>query len=646
MITERKTKKKDGNHRRRKHPRIRTLRKDTPTTKPSGKRIIGRGGTKSFSGHKTLTTRPKRRVRASGKMRPPKEQRVNYVSEKKSGMKIPDPGNNLRIVPLGGVEEIGKNMTVIEYKEDIIIVDAGFQFSEVETPGIDFIIPNVSYLEERKDKIRGLFITHGHYDHIGAVPYIMEKIGNPPIYSRAFGAAIIQKRQSEFPDVPELDMHVVKGDETIKVGKHFKIKFFAITHAIPDSMGLVIQTPIGDIAFIEDVRVDHVGGKPTKEERGHYQYFKNKKILMMTLDSTSIEKPGFSLPESKVIKTVDEIIKNVKGRLIIGTFASQVERVMHFIKIADKYNKSVVVDGRSMKTNVEIIKQLRLMKLKNVIPIEEMMNHPPDKIVVIATGAQGEEYSVFDRIANKTHKYITLTKQDTVLFSASIIPGNEHSITKLKDNLYRQEAKIITYTDANVHSSGHGNRGELKWVHKQINYKYFMPLHGHHYMLRIHAEMSESLGTPKKNIIIPDNGSIIEITPDGKKFFALKEKALSDAVMVDGFSVSGMQKVVLRDRQLLAEDGIVVVVASIDPRTGMLRKSPDIIARGFVYVRESQQLLDETRAIIKRTVEKAAKGMHPINFDYIKTLVTDEIRKHLFQKTAKSPMVIPVIIGV
>jgi len=582
-------------------------------------------------------------------MRPHKKQQVRHTQTATSNRKdgIPSSGENLRIVPLGGVEEIGKNMTVIEYKEDIIIVDAGFQFSEAETPGIDYIIPNVNYLEQRKDKIRAMFITHGHYDHIGAIPYIMEKIGNPPIYSRAFGAAIIQKRQTEFPHQPTLDMRVVDGNERISVGKHFKVEFFEISHAIPDSMGLIIETPVGDIAFVLDVRIDHKDGVATKKEIDHWSRFKKRDILLFTLDSTSIERPGFSLPESEVIVNMDAIIKDVPGRLIIGTFASQVERIMKFIELAKKYNKYVVIDGRSMKTNVEIVKQLRLMKLDNLLPIEEMADHPPQKIVVIATGAQGEEYSVFDRIANRTHKYITLTKSDTVVFSSSIIPGNEHSITKLKDNLYRQEAKIITYRDAEVHSSGHGSRDELKWIHEQIPYRFFVPLHGNHYMLRIHAEMArDELGVPEKNILIPDNGSIIEITPDGKNMSARKEKAAVESIMVDGFSVSGMQEVVVRDRQLLAEDGIFVVVASVDPRTGKLRKSPDIIARGFVYLRESQQLLDETRAIIKRTVENTTKGMHPINFEYVRNAVTDEVRKHLFQRTAKSPMVIPVIIGV
>ena len=559
---------------------------------------------------------------------------------------LPEPGENLRIIPLGGVEEIGKNMTVIEYKDDIIVVDAGFQFSEAETPGIDYIIPNVTYLEERKHKVRAVFITHGHYDHIGAVPYIMPRIGNPPIYSRGFGAAIIKKRQTEFEHLPKLDVRIVEGDETIKVGTHFTVEFFPISHAIPDSMGLFIKTPIGTVAFVEDVRVDHVDGVPTLEEKKQWERFGKEEVLLFTLDSTSVYKPGFSTPESKVVETITSIIKDVPGRLIIGTFASQVERVIELINAAERFNKYVVVDGRSMKTNVEIARQLKLLDFKNIIPIEEMKDHPPNKIVIMATGAQGEEYSVLDRIANGTHKHIKLGSADTVLLSSSIIPGNERSITKLKDNLYRQDAHIITYLDADVHASGHGSRGELAWIHRQINYKFFVPLHGHHFMLRMHAELAEELGAPKERIVVPDNGSIIEITPDKSKIIKRREEAPSDPVMVDGFSVSDKQEVVIRDRKMLAEEGMFVVVVSIDPRTGKVRKSPDIIARGFVYLRESQQLLNETRAIVKRTVESTARGMHPINFDHVKNAVTDEIRKHLFQRTAKSPIVIPVIIGV
>jgi ribonuclease J len=549
------------------------------------------------------------------------------------------------LIPLGGVEEIGKNMTVIEYKDEIIIIDAGFQFTEEDTPGVDFIIPNVEYLEKNKDKVKALFITHGHYDHIGAIPYIMGKIGNPPIYSMKFGAAIIQKRQLEFPDTPTLDMHLVEGHETVTVGKYFTVQFFDISHAIPDSMGIIVNTPNGRIVTVSDVRVDHIDGIPTEKEVAHYAPLKDLDVVLFMLDSTSIEKPGFSRPESLVIKTVDGIIKDVPGRLIIGTFASQVERVIEFIRIAEKYNKKVIIDGRSMKTNVEIIKQLDILKLANVIPIEEIDAHAPNKIVVIATGAQGEQYSVLDRIGNSTHRYIRLAKSDTVLLSSSIIPGNEFPITKLKDNLYRHESKIITYLDSDVHASGHGNRGELEWIHKQINYKYFMPMHGHHYMLRIHAELAQSLGKKDNEIIVPDNGSVIDIQEDGT-VVKRKEKVMADPIMVEGFSVGGMQDVVIRDRQTLAKEGIFIIVASVNQKTGKLRKSPDILSRGFVYIRESQELFGKARTIIKKTIEDTTANMNPIDFDYLREAVTEKMKIFLFQETAKRPIIMTTILGV
>lgn len=560
---------------------------------------------------------------------------------------IPPIGENLRIIPLGGVEEIGKNMTVIEYKDDIIIVDAGLQFKEEDTPGIDYIIPNVKYLMERKEKIRGLFITHGHLDHIGAIPYVIEQIGNPPIYTRQFGALMIQKRQEEYPHLAPLDIKVLDGNEKVLIGKHFKVETFPISHTIPDSMGLIIETPMGKIAFIEDVRVDNVAGVPTEEEEKQYQRFKDKDILLLTMDSTSIEKPGFSIAESIVTKNIEKIIQEVPGRLIIGTFASQVERIISIIESADKFGKKIVVEGRSMKSNMEIIKHLDLLRTENVIPMSEIGAHPPHKIVMIATGAQGEEYAALMRIANKTHKEISLNKTDTVLLSSSVIPGNEYAITKLKDNLYRTEAKVITYRDSDIHASGHGNRGELEWIHRQINYRFFMPVHGHHFMLRQHAELSQvAKGTRAENIVIPDNGSIIEISDNGEKMRILKEKAPSNVMMVDGFSIGDIQEVVIRDRRMLAEEGMFVIIASVNTRTGKLKKSPDIISRGFVYLRESQDLLQQTRLIIKKTVEDTTAGMNPINFDFVKTNIAENVSRFLFQKTAKHPIVIPVVLGV
>ncbi|HEU0081079.1 MAG TPA: ribonuclease J [Candidatus Paceibacterota bacterium] len=554
------------------------------------------------------------------------------------------PGN-IRIIPLGGVEEIGKNMTAIEIGDDIIVIDAGFQFKEEATPGIDYILPNTKYLEERKDRIRALFITHGHLDHIGGIPYVIDRIGYPPLYTRQFGAIMIQKRQEEFPHLKPLDMKVITGNETIMAGK-IKVRTFPISHTIPDSMGLIIDTPYGDIVFIEDVRVDNIKGVPTEEEVEQYRQFKDRNVLLLTMDSTSIEKAGFSLSESVVIENIDKFIKTVTGRLVIGTFASQVERIIAIIKAAEKYNKKVVVEGRSMKTNVEIIKHLKLADIKNIIPVEDVEKYPPDRIVMLVTGAQGEEFAALMRMATNQHKHLKLRKTDTILLSSSIIPTNYNAVIKLKDNLYRTEARVITYLDSDIHASGHGNRDELKWIHEQIKYRFFVPLHGYHYFLRQHAELSFSLGTPRENVVVPDNGSVIEIYDQGQKIRVLKEKAPANLVLVDGFAVGDAQEVVLRDRQSLAQDGMFTIVAVLDAQTGRLRKSPDIISRGFVYLRESQDLLRDARAIIKNSIEDSARGMNPINVEIIKANVTDAVSRHLFNETAKRPVVIPVLLTI
>ena len=577
-------------------------------------------------------------------------RRGGHIMPRRGSSEIPPiEAGILRIIPIGGVEQVGQNMTALEYGGDIIIVDAGFEFSKRDTPGIDYMIPNTKYLQERKAKIRGIFITHGHYDHIGAIPHVMEHIGNPPIYSREFGAMMILKRQEEFVSSPKINMNIVKPNEEIKISENFLVKTFAISHTIPDSMGLVIGTPLGEIAFIEDVRVDNIAGVPTEEEVEQYKRFAGKEMLMLTMDSTSIEKPGFSLSEQTVVKTLERIITGAPARIIIGTFASQVERVVAIIGLAEKYGRKVIIDGRSMKTNTEIARKLGLIKTKNLIPIEEMKDHPPNKILIIATGAQGEEYSVFDRIGNKVHRFITLVQGDTVLLSSSIIPGNDVSISKLKDNLYRSPAKIITYLDSDIHASGHGNKEELKWIHSQIKYRFFMPIHGHHYMLRQHADMAITLGVPPENVVVPDNGSIIEIYEGGQKIRMRKEKAPSNVVMVDGFSIGDTQEVVIRDRQALAQDGMFVIIAAVDSRTGRLKKSPDLISRGFVYLKESQELLHESRDIIKKTIEKeigTGRGPMQIDFEYIRSAVTDNVSRFLFQKTNKRPLVIPVIISV
>lgn len=599
-------------------------------------------------GHAHGGKRPHGGGRGGSRRQPRERPRTSrpHAPQQKNWAPVPPPEKDVvRIIPLGGVEEIGKNITVFEIGNDIFVIDAGFQFSEDDTPGIDYILPNTRYLEERKDKVRAVFITHGHLDHIGGIPYLMEKIGNPPMYARNFTSLMIKKRQEEFPHLPPLDLRVVESGSRLKVGSLF-VRFFGVTHAIPDSMGVIFETPHGDVVHTGDLRLDHMDGHVSEIEEEIYDSFKAREVLALLTDSTNAENPGFSISEKVVYQNIDDIIKNTKGRLILSTFASQVERMLKMIEISEKYGKKIVVEGRSMKTNIEVTKAAGLLKIgkESLITVEEMSNYPENKIVALVTGAQGEEFAALMRIANKTHKHIRISPRDTILMSSSIVPGNERNVQKLKDNLSRQGAHIIHYKNSDVHSSGHANGEELAWIHGKIHPKFFIPIHGYHYMLRVHADIAKRI-VPEDHIIIPDNGMVIEIVK-GEKIMARKESAPSNPILVDGFSVGDAQEVVLRDRQMLSQDGMFVVIASIDTRTGKLRKSPDIISRGFVYLRESQELLKEARNVVKKTIEKSTAGMNPINFEYVKNILTDDVSRFLYQKTNKRPIVIPVLLGI
>lgn len=582
--------------------------------------------------------------------RPAPRPRLNSGHNSPANVPPLKPGD-IRIVTLGGVEEIGKNMTAIEIGNDIIVVDIGFAFPGEEAPGIDYIIPDTTYVEKNKHKVRGVIITHGHLDHTGGIPYILPKIGNPPIYTRNLTSLFIKKRQEEFPHLPKPDIRIVEGNDRIKLGDTY-VRFFGVTHTIPDSMGVIIETPYGVIVNPGDFKLDldKVDGKPTEEEEKTYSIFDKENVLLLMTDSTNIENPGFSTPEREVHKNLDDIIRKVPGRLFIGTFASQLERMISIIGSAERHGRKVVVEGRSMKTNIEVATQAGLLKMKKdtIIPATDVSHYPENKILVLATGAQGEEFAAMMRMATKTHKVLRFKKGDTVLLSSSIIPGNEIMVQKLKDNIARQGAKIIHYrtSEVYIHSSGHGNRGEIEWLHRKVHPKFFIPIHGSHHKLRIHEDLALELGMPEKNIVVPDNGSIIEITDGGEKISLRKENSGGKMVMVDGLGTDNVQEVVVRDRQMLAQDGIFIIFAVIDVKTGKVRKSPDIISRGFIYLKESQDLLRQVRILTKKKIEETTAQMHPINFDYVKNTLREDIGRFLFQKTHHRPIILPVLVEV
>ena len=570
------------------------------------------------------------------------------LEKKTAHIPNPDPGV-IRIIPLGGVEEIGKNMTAIEIGNDIIVVDAGMYFSNESTPGIDYVIPNTRYLEERKDKIRALVITHGHLDHIGGVPLVLSRIGNPPVYSRNLTLLLCQKRHSEFPHLPAMNTVLVENDQTVTLG-NMKIRFWGVTHTIPDSMGVIIETPYGNIVTPGDYKLDQVDGIVAEAEEAEYKQFDTANNLLLMTDSTNIENEGFALAEVKVHQGIENILRRENGnRIFMAAFASHITRLIKVVQIAEELGKKIIIEGRSMKTNLDIAIQAGLLKPQKgtIISVDEADNYPPNRLLILITGAQGEEFGFLNRLANKSVKKLALRKGDRIILSASIVPGNERQVQAMKDGLSRQGVKIISFRTPGeefVHATGHGNKEDIKWLHRKMHARFFIPIHGNHYHLELHKELAMELGMAEDHIVVPDNGSIIEITHEGTKIGVRKEKAPATAMMVDGFSVGDEQNVVIRDRQMLATDGMFVVMAVIDQKTGLLRKSPDIISRGFVYLKENQELLRQTRILTKRTIEAASKNLNPNSLDYIKNVVGETVSKYLLQKTAKRPLVIPVIL--
>lgn len=597
-------------------------------------------------------TRPRSNNRPMRATPPPREPSVRDMNAVDRVVLPPLNEDTVRIMPIGGVEEVGRNMMIFELPQGIIISDVGFQFvSEEATPGVDYILPNTRYLEENKDRILGVFITHGHLDHIGGIPYIIDRIGNPPIYTQYLTSLMIKRRQEEFPHIADIDVRVIEPGGRVSVslpgGDPVIVKTFPVTHSIPDAMGLSIQTKHGNIVISGDLRLEHENGIPTPKEEKHWGALGKDKNLIFIADSTNAERDGFSIPESRVYSTLEDIIKSVKGRLIIGTFSSQFERMIHIIKVSENLGKKIITEGRSIKTNIEIAQRANIFTPKpgTMIRAEDINDYPADRIVIIATGSQGEDTAALMRIATKKHKNIAFTERDTIILSSSVIPGNEVRVQKLKDNLLRHNVNLIHYRSSDVHSTGHGNTGELVWMRQQVNPAFFMPAYGFFSMLKYHANAQIASGFPKENVILPDNGTVIEIE-NGTIMTVRKEKIPSNPMMVDGFAIGDMQEVVIRDRQSLAQDGMFVIIATVNLRTGTLKKSPDIISRGFVYLRESQGLLSETRLLIKKTTEDLALGMNPVDLEYIKANLTDTVERYLFQKTSKRPMVIPVLIGV
>lgn len=551
----------------------------------------------------------------------------------------------LRIVPLGGVEEVGRNMMFLEYGNDIVIIDIGLQFPEENMPGIDFIIPNTAYLEEHKDRIRGVVITHGHFDHIGAISYLAHRLGNPPIFAMPLTRGIIMKRHEDFPHLPKLNMHELKNDQELDLGV-FHLEFFHVNHNIFDTIGVAVHTPEGIVCHTADFKFDNnpVGDKPA--DYAKMAELSRKGVLLLMSDSTGAKDPGHSISEQTIMENLEDIFEHTKGRIITATFASLVSRIQQLIWLAEKFGRKVVIDGYSMRNNVALARELGYIKVQKdtFIDIKEAHRYPEHKLVFIVTGAQGEAHAVLMRIIQREHRFVRLQKGDTVIFSSSAIPGNERSIQKMQDVIYRQGARVFHYQMMDIHAGGHAKAEDLKLMINLMRPKFFMPIHGNYFMLRIHADLAESVGILPENIVIPSNGSIVELSADS--ITIAKETVPANYVFVDGLGIGDVKEVVLRDRQAMANDGMFVIVALVDAKTGKVKGSPDIISRGFIYLKESQHLLHEARGVTRRIIEEITNQMHPINVQYLREELRDKLGLFLFQKTSRRPMVLPVVIEV
>ncbi len=556
--------------------------------------------------------------------------------------------DKVRVIVLGGLEEVGRNCTLIEYKDDIILIDMGLQFPDEDMPGVDYIIPNMAYLKGKEKNVRGVIITHGHYDHIGAIPHVIPNIGNPTVYALPVAAGIIKKRQTDFPE-SKVNVKPITIASTLQLGV-FKVHFFHINHNIPDSAGIVIETPGGTICHTGDWKFDYhpVGTVPADFHKIAQVGMAGVSLLMG--DSTNADRHGHQKSEKIIGDELEGIFAKAKGRIIVGTFASLLSRVKQIMEISEKLGRKIALDGYSMKTNVEIAKELGYIKVnqKSIIPIEQVNDYPSEKVTIICTGAQGEKRAALARIANDEHRYVKVDRDDTIIFSSSVIPGNEASVQRLKDTLYRKRARIIHKDIMDVHAGGHAMKEDIKLMLSLFKPTYYMPIEGNHFLLRENAEVAYSMQYPEEKVFVADNGQIVELWKDAQgvnQAKLTKEKIPTDYVFVDGLGVGDVSQVVLRDRQALAEDGMIVVIAQMEKKTGQLVGSPDIVSRGFLHMKDSKEFIAATRIYLQKIL-KDKNPQTPLDPDMVKGLIRDELGKYLFTKTERRPMILPVLVEV
>lgn len=548
----------------------------------------------------------------------------------------------LRLVPLGGLGEVGKNMMVVEYGDDIFVIDAGVMFPEDEMLGVDLVIPDTSYLNDKKDRIRGLLITHGHEDHVGAIPYVLPMLGFPPIYATRLTQGLINVKLKEHHLLEQATVNVVTPGDVIELGSCL-VEFFRVNHSIPDATGIVIHTPLGIVVHTGDYKFDYtpVDGKPA--DLGTLGRIGNEGVLVMMGDSTRVESPGSTPSERVIIDSFDKIFANAPGRILLATFASLISRVQQVIDTAERYDRMVALVGRSMINNVQMALELGYLRIQpgTLIRAEDINKFPAEQVAIICTGSQGEPTSALTRIANQDHRLVRIQEGDTVILSATPVPGNEKSVNRTINSLFKQGAEVYYQAISNVHVSGHAAQEELKLMLGLLRPQFFMPVHGEYRQLKLHVKLAESLGIPRDHMLIAEDGDVIEVTRDEIKKV---EHTPNEDVLIDGLGIGDVGQIVLRDRSMLSQDGILLAVLTVDKETGELLAGPEIVSRGFVYIRDSEELLDGARDRVME-VFPGLNG-HATDMSFVKDKIKHMLSDFLYEKTHRRPIVLPVVMEV
>ena len=548
----------------------------------------------------------------------------------------------LKIIPLGGLNEIGKNLTVYEYGGDIIVVDVGMGFPDDDMYGIDVVIPDVSYLIKHQDKIRGIFLTHGHEDHIGALPYVLRSF-NAPIYATPMTLGLVKLKLEEHKLLDTAKLVTCEAGDMIQAGK-FSVEFIHANHSIADSVSFAIKCPVGTVIHTGDFKIDPTPIKGKIMDLTRLGQLGKEGVLAMLADSTNVERPGHTRSERAVGASFDVLFKNCDERIIVTTFASNVDRIQQIIRVAERYGRKVAITGRSMENSIRVATELGYTEIPEgvLVDINHIKSLPKNKICIITTGSQGEPMSALSRIAYSTHKQVEIQPGDRVIISASAVPGNESAVNNVINELYRKNAEVVNEFTGTLHVSGHACQDELKIIHALVRPKFFIPVHGEQRQLKTHARVAQEMGTPAGNVIIGDVGRVIELTPNSAQ---LAGTVPSGRVFVDGYGVGDVGSVVLRDRRHLAQDGMIVVVVSLSGETGELVSGPDLITRGFVYVKESESLMEELRDVALLSLEDCQ--MRSISdWATIKSAMKGEMSRYLYKKTKRNPMILPVIMEV